>query len=401
MPWEIKKSAGETRVLAPGESVPVLAETDVLVVGGGSAGIAAAVAAARNGARVLLAEKTGYLGGLASGGLIILLLTLDDGEGNQIVAGLCQEMVERLERRGTAIYPPKQDWGRREAEAIAKWEPWGLVWGANPKVVRYSVAYDPEIFKFEANTMVLESGAKLLFHVWGSRAIVEGDRIRGVVFQTKDGRRAVLSSVVIDSTGDGDIFADAGAAYEKEAVFPWLWFRMGNVEEIDRAVKEGEWFFKTPNAKMALFPWGSAARINRRIDATSSEDLTYAEIECRKAVMEEVESLRKSTPGFEAAYLSDMAIMIGITESRRLRGEYVLARADANKPFEDVVARTGNWTKAGMVYNIPYRSLLTREFRNLLVAGRCISVDHRAHHSTKEIPPCFATGEAAGTAAAL
>ena len=148
-------------------------------------------------------------------------------------------------------------------------------------------------------------------------------------------------------------------------------------------------------------PWGATERISRKIDATDPEDLTYAELECRKQVMAEADRLRREVPGFAKAHFCHIADQIGITESRRLVGEAVLGRDDIDTPCEDVIALTGHWTKYEAVYHIPYRSLLAREFPNLLVAGRCISVDHRVHHATKEIPPCIATGEAAGTAAAL
>ncbi len=118
-------------------------------------------------------------------------------------------------------------------------------------------------------------------------------------------------------------------------------------------------------------------------------------------VMEEAARLRSAVPGFEDAYISLMADQLGITESRRIQGQYVLARDDLDKPFDDTIARTGHWTKYACTYDIPYRSLLPRGVSNLIVAGRCISADHRAHHATKEIPPCMATGQAAGTAAAI
>ena len=129
-----------------------------------------------------------------------------------------------------------------------------------------------------------------------------------------------------------------------------------------------------------------------------SDDLTFAEVECRRMVMDEVDRLRAQVPGFEDAHLTDVALTLGVTESRRLDGAYTLARDDANRVFDDTIASTGHWTKYGAVYHIPYRSLLPRSVSNLLVAGRC-SVDHRVHHATKEIPPAFATGEAAGIAA--
>ncbi|MDR7495316.1 MAG: FAD-dependent oxidoreductase [Armatimonadota bacterium] len=377
----------------------------MLVVGGGAAGLAAAIAAAREGASTILIERYGYLGGLASGGLIILLLTLDDGRGNQVVAGLCQELVDRLRQRGAAFYPPREEWGSEGDALIDRYRRWGLVWGSGPHKVRYSVAYDPEEFKFVANSWVAEAGVQLLFHRWASDIVLEDDRITHVVCTSKAGLEAIATDVVVDATGDGDVFAMAREPFELEIVHPWLWFRMANVD-FERARRrgtdgEGGFFFRTVRPGLALLPWGAAGRIGRRIDATDPDDLTYAELECRRMVMAEVDRLRAQVPGFEAAYLADAAQTLGITESRRLQGRYVLAREDLDRSFEDSIAVTGHWTKYGCVYRIPYRSLLPRRVRNLLVAGRCISVDHRVHHATKEIPACLATGEAAGIAAAM
>ena len=387
----------------PARALPVRRECEVLVIGGGPAGIAAATAAARNNADTVLVERYGGLGGLATGGLIILLLTLDDGAGEQVIAGLCQELVDRLEARGCTVCPTPEQWGSKDPQLIAHYSRWGLVWGRNPAVVRYSVAYDPEEFRFVANEMVLSSKVTLLFHAWGAKALMDGDRIAAVAIESKSGREAIKAEVVIDASGDGDIFTSAGAPFDSELVHPWLWFRMGGVEDADHAVDAaGHGVFKTPAGDgRILAPWGSAGRIDRQISAVDVDDLSYAEIECRRMVMDEVARLRREAPGFENAYLSDIATQLGITESRRLIGAAVLTRDAANTRHPDVIARTGNWTKAGMLYDVPYGSLYPKEISNLLVAGRCISVDHRAHHSTKEIPACFATGEAAGTAAAM
>ncbi len=392
----------------PEQRVPVVAECDVLVVGGGAAGVSAAIAAARQGADVVLVERYGYLGGLASGGLIVLLLTLDDGDGHQVIAGQCQELVERLEARGACFYPPAAEWGNYDEALVEKYRRWGLVWGSGPHRVRYSVAYDPEEFKYVANTWVAEAGVRLMFHRWASDVVYTIDRPHGrpagrishVVFTSKAGRQAVRASYVIDATGDGDVFAMGGEAFANEQVHPWLWFRMSNVRDVDAAQSaRGGFFFRTPKPGQVLMPWGAAERIERRIDATNPDDLTFAEVECRRMVMDEVDRLRAQAPGFEDAYLSDVALTLGITESRRLDGAYTLARDDAGTIFDDTIATTGHWTKYGAVYHVPYRSLLPKRSSNLLVAGRCISVDHRVHHATKEIPPAFATGEAAGIAA--
>jgi len=385
----------------PARRTPVTHEADVLVVGGGSAGVSAAVAAAREGADVLLVERYGSLGGLATGGLIVLLLTLDDGRGRQVVAGLCQELTERMARRGAAHFPPREQWGSADAAQIEQARRWGLVWGHAPHVVRYSVAYDPEAMRQVCCEMLRESGARVLFHAWACEPLLEGDRVAAVAFQGKSGRFAVRARVVVDATGDGDLFAAAGCAHEKEEVLPWLWFLVGGVDDAEAAQAAGAGGFLTIGSGRLLLPWGATPKQARRIDATSPEDLSYAELACRERVMEEFERMRREIPGAAGAHLCRIAEQIGITESRRLLGRKLLRRDDVDTSFPDGVALTGHWTKYGATYQIPYGALLPRELSNLLVAGRCISVDHRVHHATKEIPCCMATGEAAGAAAAL
>jgi hypothetical protein len=310
-------------------------------------------------------------------------------------------VVDRITKRGGAFHPPRAEWGAPDAALVERDRRWGLVWGSGPHRVRYSVAYDPEEFRFALNEMVEGSGARLLLHVWACEPLVEGTRVAGVTLQGKSGRVAILADVVVDATGDGDIFAAAGVPYELEKVLPWLWFRMGGVEDPEAALASGGWFFRTVGDGQMLMPWGATDRIIRKIDATDPADLTLAELECRKMVMQEVDRLRAEVPQFRRAHLCDIATQLGITESRRLLGEYVLRREDMNRPLDDAIGITGHWTRYGARYWIPYRSLLVRELDNLLAAGRCISVDHRTHHATKEIPACMVTGQAAGTAAAL
>lgn len=388
-------------IVEPERHTPVIAETDVLVVGGGAAGVAAAVAAARAGARAMLVERYGSLGGLASNGLIALLLTMDDGRGRQVVAGLCHELVERLTRRGAAVHPPAEEWGSGDQELVERYRRLGLVWGSGPHVVRYSVAYDPEEFKVECDQLVLDAGVDLRFHRWAAGVVRDGPRVTHVIFESKAGREAIACQAVIDATGDLDVGALAGEPFELERIYPWLWFRTANVGSEAESSPERPNYYRTPRAGGYLHPWGAAGRVARDIDPTNPDDLTFAEVECRQLVRAELDRLRGRVPGFQGAWLAQFASTLGITESRRLSGRYVVSRDDMDTAFDDIVAVTGHWTKYGATYAIPYRALLARETDNLLAAGRCISVDHRAHHATKEIPACFATGEAAGAAAAL
>ncbi len=390
----------EAFVQEPARLTPVRYECDVLVVGGGAAGVAAATSAARAGADVLLVERSNALGGLATGGLIILLLSLDDGRGHPVVGGLCQEVTERLAARGAAYFPAPGEWGRADEALVERDRSFGLVWGRAPHRVRYSVAYDPEAMRLVLLELLEASGARLLLHAQAAEPLVAGERVEAVAFQSKAGRFAVRARVVVDASGDGDVFAGAGCAFEREDVLPWLWFVLGGVEDAAGAAARGLGF-RTPGAGRLLMPWGATEKISRRIDATLPEDLTLAERACRQRVMAEFERLRREEPGFARAHLCRVAEQLGITESRRLLGRAVLGRDEVDRPRADAVALTGHWTKYGALYWIPYGALLPRELENLLVAGRCISVDHRVHHATKEIPACFATGEAAGTAAAL
>ncbi len=388
-------------ITLPESRIPIVARPDVLVCGGGSAGVSAAIAAARNGADTLMIERFSYTGGLATGGLIILLLTMDDGAGKQTIGGLCQEIVERMNKRDGAYYPPQEHWNDPNPDLVEHYRRWGLVWGSGPHRVRYSVAFEPHAFIFAADQMLSEAGVRVLYQTWVCEPVLEDGRITAVIVQNKAGRQAIVPGVVIDATGDGDLFAGAGEPFELERVHPWLWFELGGVNLSEEAFASRGLFFQTKARDRALVPWGGEMRVNRKIDATDPTEVSEALVECRQMVQEEAARLKGSVPGFEDAYVSLIADQLGITESRRLQGAYVMSRDDMDQPFDDTIARTGHWTKYDCTYSIPYRSLLPRGVSNLLVAGRCISVDHRVHHATKEIPPCMATGQAAGTAAAL
>src|SRR5262249_13476745 len=215
----------------------------------------------------------------ATGGLIALLLTLDDGRGKQVIGGLCQEITDRIQRRCAAYFPPREEWGSSDESLVTRDQAWGLVWGHGPHRVRYSVAYDAEEFKFALNQMVEEAGVRLLLHCYACDALIENGRIAGVAFQSKSGRFAIRAQTVIDATGDGDVSTSAGAPYEAEKVLPWLWFTMGGVENMENTIKQGGWFFRTVGDGQVLLPWGATECVSRKIDATDPEDLTYAELE--------------------------------------------------------------------------------------------------------------------------
>jgi flavin-dependent dehydrogenase len=187
----------------PASEISVCRVADVVVVGGGPAGFSAAVAAARHGVSTILLERYGHLGGLATGGLVMVIMPMSDGTNEQQIAGICQEIIDRLDAVGAAIHPVKEDLGSSENTLVCYWKRYAfcVVEGK----IRLSATVDPEALKCILNDMVEEAGVKLLLHSWGARAVTENNKVQGVIFESKSGRQAVLGKVVIDTTGDGDI----------------------------------------------------------------------------------------------------------------------------------------------------------------------------------------------------
>ncbi len=395
---------------------PVVAETDVLVVGGGPAGQAAAVAAARAGAEVTLLERYGYLGGLASGGMV---LVLDDmcAEREVSVGGLALEIVERMRRIGACVAPPMEDCFRNEPEVRDRWVRWGfeeLYARRKPKPIVYAASFDPEGWKQVSQEMVLEAGVQLRFHSWFSSALVEDGAVRGVIAETKAGRQAVRARVVIDATGDGDVFGSAGAPGVHGSYIMTLVHRLADVDtaaalrferedpeaahRLDGEVKRmlggawDMWWMLTPRPGVV---WCNCPHIPGH-DGLRPEDLTHIEIESRRRFMTVIDFVRAHCPGFERAYILDAAPQVGVRQTRLLEGEYVVTKEDVieRRTFPDVVAR-------GRDYFTPYRSLVPKHVEGLLVAGRCYSATSEAQRISREIPPVMVMGEAAGTAAAL
>src|SRR5579863_6939168 len=214
-----------------GGSVPVVDRADLLVVGGGPAGIAAAVAGARSGLSVILLERYPYLGGLASGGMVLVLDDMCNGS-EVSVRGLCAELIGRLERLGLAVTPPEAD-RRSDAAMWRKWSRWGVfdfTSHVRPQPICYATAFDPDGFKRVANDMIEEAKVRLRLHSWFAKSIVEGGRVVGVIVESKEGRQAVLGDIVVDATGDLDVAASAGAPFVDGSFIVTTVFRLGGVD---------------------------------------------------------------------------------------------------------------------------------------------------------------------------
>jgi hypothetical protein len=351
--------------------IPVRGSYDVVIMGGGPAGVSAAVSAARSGAKVALIESRGYLGGLATGGLVIVLCGLTYGK-EQIIRGFCQEIIEEMRKLGGATGWPE-------------------------------VIIDPETLKYVLDKKTVESNVRLYLHSLVVDLIMDKNRIKYAIMENKSGRQAIQGKVFVDATGDGDSARWCNLEFNKgKPPLPvTLTFRMNNVkirkakqylknleEDLGENVtfKYGGWRGTTNKGEV----WFDALFLND-IDGTNVDDLTRAEITLRKYLRKALEKIKK-IPGFEEASVRDSAL--GIRETRHIKGRYVLTRKDVNKKFYDSIARAGN-------FFIPLRCLLPERVDNLLLAGRCISVSADVFDLIREIPCCMATGEAAGVASAL
>lgn len=403
-------------VLSSSQQIPVVASTDVVVIGAGPAGLTAAVSAARNGCSVTLLERYHHLGGMASGGMV---LVLDDmvNEGNEIVTtGIVNEFVDRMVKQDGAVFPPREEcltnW-----DMWQKWSRWGCIdfhKTGMPQPIIHAVAFDPDAWKRVSLDLVVEAGVNLRLHSWFSEALVENGKITGVICQTKLGRQAIRADMVIDATGDLDVASSAGASFINGQYIVTTVFRLMDVDtdkaeayeyanpeaykKLDREARRriggawGMWWLKTPLPGVV---WCNCPHMSG-YDGLSPEDMLGAEIEGRERMMNLLHFARENIPGFENARMLGAAEQLGIRQTRLLKGEYVVTKKDvaSRRHFADSVCR-------GRDYYTPYRALLPKGIDNLIVAGRHYSVDSDAQKLSREIPPCMSQGEAAGVAVAL
>jgi hypothetical protein len=385
-------------VKEPARETKVCYEADVVVVGGGPGGHSAAIAAARNGAKTVLLERYGHLGGMATGGI-----------------------------EGGTLRPRNQDIGSSAPKLIKKWSRFmGNI--VNGKI-KHTAWVDPELLKCVLNDMAEDAKIKLYLHSWGTQAIVADGKVKGVIFESKSGRQAVLGKIIIDGTGDGDLLPSAGAEFDafldpkSRSSMLALVFRLGNCDYqklCDFRETQPEKFQKlikdlTDAAGTHLLPLPSPRNdvlwVNNwipNLNCMNVEDLTTLEVEMRKMMRKGHAFLKKHFPTFENSFILDTASQTGTRGGRRLVGEYIITKEDfaASKKFADTIAvfprmgPPGGKEDIKHVY-IPYRALVPAKVEGLLVAGRSFSSDYFTNNMANLIPHCIAMGQAAGTGAAL
>ncbi len=377
---------GQGTVRESARNIPVYETADIVVLGGGPAGCAAAIAAGRLGLDVLLVERYGYLGGMATGALVIGYFEYDKG-----MFGIVSEFAERIIADGGRIV---------ETNRVIKHEPF----------------FNPEMFKIMCLDMVMQANVRMLFHSWAAGVVIKNDMIDAVIFESKSGRRAIKAKMIIDCTGDADTAEWAGIPHENttESNGLALDFIYGNVDfdkyrhfvtyfpEEWRKIKE-----KLNKENIGWNPWyigwNDQAWFNSTFkgNPTNVKDLTDCEIEIRQKIVKHWEFYKKHVPGFEVASISQTAHQIGCRISRRITGEHVLTMDDLKRgTFNDTIGKICP-LKEGELLDVPYRSIVPKKINNALYAGRCISATVDVIQRIRGMSGCIVSGQAAGVAGAL
>ena len=362
----------------------VAEKCDVLVCGGGIAGVAAALSAARMNKTVILCEREFLLGGLATAGLVALYLPLCDGMGRQVSFGIAEELLKLSISQKVYRTRGYNDWiANPKAEK-------------NGKTPRYEVDFNPNLFAVAMEQLLIENGVKILYGTVAVKAYEEGGAITSVIFENKTGRFAVAPKGVVDATGDCDIAKHLPVQCklhpDKNPLAGWYYFYSNNrvglnplgvCDISDEEAKKG-------NAAVPLS--------KRRFSGVDGEELSLMTQLSHRSVLNDYRKRLAEFPDYD---LVNIASIPQIRMTRKLAGEYELDEADSHKEFQDSVGLISDWRKRGPVFEVPFRTLFSKKIRNLAVAGRCISVTDKMWDITRVIPCCAVTGQAAGAAVAL
>jgi 2-polyprenyl-6-methoxyphenol hydroxylase-like FAD-dependent oxidoreductase len=404
-----------------GRAIPIYHRCDVLVVGGGPSGTAAAAAAAREGSDVTLLERYNHLGGLSTGGLVIWIDRMSDWQGRRVIRGFAEELFDRLPPDAIAG-PERSEWGSQDPQQNAHWAQRTASYHG---VVTWSPTIDPERLKLLSQEIVLERQVKLVYHSWVALPIVQDGAVSGVVFESKEGRMAIMAKVVVDATGDGDLFGRAGAQFENDIeeadvhhamntawlfggvdMNRWIAFRAGQPEQCAAFMVRGReecGLFERPFVSwrndIALF-MGPRQTGYSGLDV---DDLTAVEVRSRRAMEQHLNYYRAHAPGFENAFMMLSAPQIGVRHTRRLKGVGAVLRSQwpDGLALPDEIGVSPAVSPKFPNISIPYGALVPAKLDGLLACGRHVSCDRNSHGFMREIPQCWITGQAAGVAAAL